>query len=81
MSCGGEQRKHPDDEEMVWHHSFHLCQPDGLYPDSSYHLLVAEGEEELPNYFGFFGSKFVEHDDSAQQECDPGSDNEGEKSL
>ena len=81
MSCRGEQRKHPDYKEMVWNHCLHLRQPDRLYSNSGYHLLVAEGEEKFSNDFGLFRPKLVEYDYSAHQKCDSSSDDKREESL
>jgi hypothetical protein len=39
---------------MIWNHCLHFCEADGLYSDSGYDLLVAKGEEEFSNDFGFF---------------------------
>jgi hypothetical protein len=53
MGGGGEQREHPDDEEVVGHHGVEFGEADALDADAGEQLLVAEGEEQFAEDFGF----------------------------
>ena len=81
MRACGQQAQHPDEEEVVWNHSVHLCKPDSLDADSLYDLLVGEGAEEfagddLWSDWGA-GAEFAEHNVGRKDEGDGSCDGEG----
>jgi hypothetical protein len=64
---------------MVGDHELHLRKADTLDTDTSYNLLVGEGEEELSNDFRFVGgaSELAKYQNSGQKNRDSCCDNEG----
>ncbi|TQW08201.1 hypothetical protein IF2G_04077 [Cordyceps javanica] len=77
----GQQRQHPDEEEVVRHQRVHLGQPDRLDADALHDLRVAVPVEELAPDGGGPPADLGGHDAGGEGERDDGGDHEGEKDL
>jgi hypothetical protein len=83
LGSGGEERHHPDYEEVVGNHGVHFGEADGLDSNPVEDLLVGEGLQEFARDFCWVGcaSVFPDDDDTAKDDGDAGGDDEGEESL
>jgi hypothetical protein len=73
----GEQRQHPDDEEMVWNQRVHFRQPYALDADPLEDLRVAVAIQQLSSDGRRLAAEFAKDDACGEGEGDAGCDDEG----
>ncbi|EGX91849.1 hypothetical protein CCM_06006 [Cordyceps militaris CM01] len=77
----GQQREHPDEEEVVRHERAHLGEADRLQADALHDLRVAEAAEELAPDACRTAAHLGGDDAGGQAEGEYGGDHEGEENL
>lgn len=77
----GEQREHPDEEEVVGHERVHLGEADGLDADALHDLRVAVAVEELAADGRVLAANLGKDDARGEDEGEDGGNHEGEEDL
>lgn len=80
---GGEEREHPDEEEVIWHHGVDFGEPHALDSDAREDLLIGQRQKKLSwdRPLAVKGSEFVEDDEDGEGEGKEGGYYEGEEDL